>query len=120
MTVSRVPRQLLGLQHPLFRSRREGLAIYKAGQSNIEGARDGYTLHVSATDLMVLVSLSFADFQPVCLRVCHASIADVSANLKNTVSKSAAQKILAQLAERDLIAQKSYGSLCLASWPDLV
>ncbi|KAG8976118.1 hypothetical protein FRB90_009309 [Tulasnella sp. 427] len=38
--------------------------------------------------------------------------ADVSANIKNVVSKSATQKVLATLAERGTITQKVYGKTC--------
>ncbi|CAE6415717.1 unnamed protein product [Rhizoctonia solani] len=34
---------------------------------------------------------------------------DISANLKNAVSKAATQKILLSLAERELVTQKTYG-----------
>lgn len=54
-----------------------------------------------------------------------APIADVSANLKNAVSKPATQKILLALAEKSDIKQKTYGAFMIPipsidlffSWP---
>ncbi|KAG9104220.1 hypothetical protein FRC06_004437 [Ceratobasidium sp. 370] len=47
----------------------------------------------------------------VLTHVARLSTADISANLGNTVSKPAAQKILLALAERGAITQKTYGTL---------
>ncbi|KAF8753552.1 TBPIP protein [Rhizoctonia solani] len=51
-------------------------------------------------------------FVPLSFLVCgliRMYAADISANLKNTVSKAATQKILLSLAERELVTQKTYG-----------
>lgn len=42
--------------------------------------------------------------------------ADISANLKNVVSKSAAQKALLTLAEKGSLTKKDYGVLENLSW----
>ncbi len=42
---------------------------------------------------------------------------DISANLKNAVTKSSAQKILLALAEKDEITQKTYGLSIFLSDP---
>lgn len=46
----------------------------------------------------------------VLTRINPMAVADISANLKNAVSKAATQKILLALSEKQSITQKTYGT----------
>ncbi|CAE6414331.1 unnamed protein product [Rhizoctonia solani] len=75
----------------------------KTPQLKGKDAEDAVLKYLKKTVWIMFVSRALFD------ELLTWTIADISANLKNAVTKAATQKILLSLAEKELVTQKTYG-----------